>query len=211
MKYSLLKKTTKKFHFLDKLEEETLLAGSKALDLGCGKQSPIKFFSNKLKYSLGVDNYEQYIALSKSQNIHTDYIISDVLEACEKIKTNSFDCVLALDLIEHLSRNDGLKLIKEMERVAKHKLIIYTPNGYLAQGILDDNRHQHHLSGWKVGEMKKLGFKVFGMSGLKFLRKEEGKIKWRPIFFWQKISSFTQLFVYFFPQLSFQILCIKDI
>lgn len=211
MIFNMLKSITKNFHFLNKLEKEVLSAGLTVLDLGCGKESPIKYFSNKLNHSLGVDNYKPYIELSRAQNIHTDYLLSNVLYACKKFSDNSFACVIALDLIEHLNKSEGLKLIKEMERIAKKKVIIYTPNGFLKQCIFDNNKDQHHLSGWKVKEMKNFGYKVFGMSGLKFLRKEGGKIKWRPRFFWQKLSSFSQLFTYFFPTASFQILCIKNI
>lgn len=194
-----------------KLKKEILDSCKTVLDLGCGQNSPIKSFSDRLEYSMGVDNFIPYIERSKNLRIHSDYLISNVFDACQKIKDNFFDCVLALDLIEHLNKTDGLKLIKEMERMAKKKVIIFTPNGFLKQEIFDGNIRQVHLSGYSVKEMRNMGYKIFGMSGLKFLRKEKGNIKFWPAVIWRRIASLTQIIVYYFPELAFQILCIKDI
>ncbi|MFH1523134.1 MAG: methyltransferase domain-containing protein [Patescibacteria group bacterium] len=199
------------FHFHKKLEKEVFNNCITLLDLGCGKKSPIELFSKKIEYSLGVDGFEPYINESKKAKIHSEYMLSNVLGACEKFSNNSFDCVMALDLIEHLSKSDGEKLIKAMERIARKIVVIYTPNGYLKQEKFDENIGQFHLSGWKVEEMKNIGYKVFGMSGLKIFRKEEGEIKWQPKFFWGKVASVSEFIAFYFPKTSFQILCIKNV
>jgi len=206
-----IKNILNKFVFARKLESEVVGKCATAIDLGCGKDSPLKFFSNELKYSLGVDSHMPSIASSMKSGIHSEYIASDILETCRKITDNSFDCALALDLIEHLEKEDGEKLLKEMARIAKKRIIIYTPNGFLKQTVFEDNQAQKHLSGWSVKEMKKFGFKVYGMSGLKILRKEMGEIKYRPRLIWRFISFLTQVPVYFLPTLAFQILCVKTL
>ncbi|MFA5050714.1 MAG: methyltransferase domain-containing protein [Patescibacteria group bacterium] len=199
------------FRYHLKLQKEILSSCKTVLDLGCGQDSPIKSFSDRLEYSLGIDSFIPYIEQSKKQKIHSDYLISNVFDACQKIKDKSFDCVLALDLIEHLNKTDGLKLIKEMERIAKKKVIIFTPNGFLKQEIFDGNVWQTHLSGYSVKEMRNMGYKIFGISGLKLLRKEKGDIKFWPAAIWRKIASLTQIIVYYFPEIAFQILCVKNI
>ena len=199
------------FSYQFKLKKEILDSCKTVLDLGCGEQSPIKLFSDRLEYSLGVDNFIPYVECSKNSRIHSDYWLSNVFDACRKIKDKSFDCVLALDLIEHLSKTDGLKLIKEAERIAKKRVIIFTPNGFLKQEIFDDNAGQVHLSGYSVKEMRDMGYSIFGISGLKFLRKERGAIKFWPAVVWRNVASFTQLIAYYFPEIAFQILCIKNI
>ena len=199
------------FKFYYRLKREVLSECRTVLDLGCGKSSPIKFFSNELEHSLGVDNFVPYIKQSKDSRIHSEYLVSDIFMACQKFKDNSFDCTLALDLIEHLSKIDGLKLIKEMTRIASKKVIVYTPNGFLKQEIYDNNIGQLHLSGWSVSELKDLGFKVLGMSGLKCFRNKTGEVKFCPKFIWKKLTSFSQIFTIKFPQAAFQLLCIKKL
>jgi SAM-dependent methyltransferase len=199
------------FKFNHKLKKEVLGQCRTVLDLGCGKNSPLKFFSDELDHSLGVDNFLPYIEESNDLKIHSSYINEDILNACKKLESNSFDCVLALDVIEHFDKTTGLMLIAEMERIAKKCIVIYTPNGFLCQHIYDDNVGQMHLSGWTAGEFRSFGFKVYGMSGMKYLRTEFGEIKYRPKFFWSKIASLTQILAYFFPTFSFQLLCVKFI
>ncbi len=131
--------------------------------------------------------------------------------AGREFQEKSFDCVCAFDVIEHLAKEDGLKLINSMERIARKKVIISTPNGFLSQGIHYGNPFQVHLSGWEVKEMKDMGYRVTGVGGLKLLKGEVAKIKWRPEFFWGRISLLSQLIVTNWPSKAFAILCIKDL
>jgi len=197
------------FKFVPNLQKEILGVSLTVLDLGCGKSSPLKFFSADLKYSLGVDSFGSYLEESKKQGIHSDYLQADIFSACEKMADKSFDCVIALDLIEHLTKNQGLKLIREMERLARRKIIIYTPNGFFSQEDFDYNQAQKHLTGWTVEELKNSGFKVKGMSGLKYFRRGFMGKALRPKIFWQFLASASQPLVFFIPQLSHQLLCIK--
>lgn len=200
-----------KFKFVYKLKSEVVGGCSTVVDLGCGKSSPLKFFSGELKHSLGIDGHWPSLDEAKRAGTHSEYLFSDILAACRKLADNSFDCALALDLIEHLDKPAGSVLINEMSRIAKKKIIIYTPNGFLKQGAIDGNEGQVHVSGWRAEEMKKLGFKVYGMSGFKWLRGEMGELKFKPRSLWRLISSLTQLPAYFFPRLAFQILCVKEL
>ena len=102
-------------------ELEKLVGNSKTLlDIGCGYNSPIKSFSHKI-YSVGVDAYEDFIKMSKKEKIHNKYYLMNVLDIEKKFKPNSFDCVLASDLIEHLTKKDGFKVLDMMEKIAKKK------------------------------------------------------------------------------------------
>ena len=96
-----------------------------------------------------------------------------------------------------------------MERWARKKVIITTPNGYIYQHEYDNNPFQEHKSGWTVEELKNLGFKIYGINGWKKLRGYKGIIKYKPIFLWNKISDLTQKVTYYFPNLAFQLLAIK--
>lgn len=183
------------------------LKGCKSvLELGCGKSSPLKHV-DKTFYSVGVDLHRPAIAQSRKMGIHDRYVASSVLKT--KFKNNEFDCVIALDLIEHLRKKDGYRLIKEMERIAKRKIIIFTPNGFLPQGSIEGNEHQEHISGWTWKEMEMLGFSVYGINGWKPLRGERTAIKWKPARIWEAVSILTQPLVYPLPRHAFQIFCVK--
>ena len=179
------------------------------LDLGCGSDSPIRSFSHKF-YSVGLDIFKSNIIRSKQKNIHNKYYLMSVLDIDKRFKENQFDCVLASDLIEHLTKEDSEKLIKKMEKIAKKKVIIFTPNGFLPQKAYDNNKWQEHKSGWAINEMRNKGYKIRGINGLKFLRKEHAELRFKPYIIWKIISDITQFFVRNNPKHAFQILCIKE-
>ena len=129
------------------------------------------------------------------------------LNAAEYFGEDSFDCVVALDVIEHLEKADGLRLLEQMEIIARKKVIIFTPNGFLEQEPFDGNEWQRHISGWEVDEMREMGFEIIGINGWKALRGERAKIAIRPISFWKRISYLSGLYVTKNPEFAFQILC----
>ena len=180
------------------------------LDVGCGISSPVKRFSHKL-FTVGVDAFLPCIEKSKEECIHTEYVQAQVLDILRTFGPNSFDCVLASDLIEHLAKEEGLQLLEQMEAIAKKRILVFTPNGFVHQGAYDGNPWQVHRSGWGVGEMQERGYRVVGISGLKMLRGERAEIRWRPRLLWRPISDVSQLVVRQFPRLAFQMLCVKNL
>lgn len=177
------------------------------LDLGCGSNSPIQYYH--FHYSIGVELFEQYIQQSKTRRIHSDYIKADIRKI--EFKEKSFDAVLALDVVEHLTKEEGHELIQKMEKWAKKKIIIFTPNGHLHQNGYDDNPLQLHKSGWKVKEFKELGFKVFGINGWKTLRGYRAELRFKPELIWQIISDLTQEITYYYPKFAFQLFCVMEV
>ncbi|MFQ3599201.1 MAG: class I SAM-dependent methyltransferase [Chloroherpetonaceae bacterium] len=194
-----------------RLEQEVLSAGESLLDVGCGSNSPIRFFSKKLKYAVGVDGFLPSIEKSRANQIHHDYKQANLMEIDSVFEPKSFDTVLASDVIEHFEKADGLKLLEKMEKVARKKVIVFTPNGFQPQGEFENNPYQLHRSGWTVKEMQSLGFKVVGMMGLKPLRGEFGEVRWKPKLFWHRVSVLTQPLVRNAPSLAYQLLCIKTL
>ena len=181
------------------------------LDLGCGSNSPMGYFKNKLKRLVGVDLFIPSLNLSSKNKLHHEYYEIDILSSIDHFEENSFDCVALIDVIEHLKKQDGLTLIKQMETIARKKIIVFTPNGFLEQSPFDGNEYQRHISGWEVEEMQQMGFDVIGINGYKPLRGERANIiKW-PTIFWKRISYLSQLIVKNRPEYAFQILCVKNL
>lgn len=209
----LLKKIKSKYYNLVfapySTELEKLIENSETiLDVGCGANSPIQHFRKKI-YSVGIDVFEPALSVSRIKKIHNEYYQMNVLDIDKEFPENFFDCVLASDLIEHLTKKEGLELIQKMEKIAKKKIIIFTPNGYLPQGECENNPYQEHKSGWTSEEMKQKGYEVIGINGWKKLRGFKAEVVYSPNIMWNFISDITQFFVKRRPKYAFQILCVK--
>lgn len=180
------------------------------LDVGCGHSSPIKYINSNIR-TVGLDAYEPNIDISRSKMIHNDYVLGNFDNLEEHFEDNSFDCVLANDVIEHLEKEDALVFLEKLIKIAKKKVIIFTPNGFLPQKAFDGNKWMEHKSGWEINEMKSLGFDVFGINGLNILRGQRCKIKYKPKIIWTIISYFTQLFTFRWTKYANQIFCVKEL
>jgi len=177
------------------------------LNLGCGEGGPI--VNLKLKnYRVGLDAFELYIRQAKEKDTHDEYILADIRYL--PFKPKSFNTVLCIDVIEHLEKYEGYALLKTMEDMAKRKVIIFTPNGFLPQDEYDSNLLQVHKTGWTVNELKKLGYKCIGVSGLKYLRAHEAQLKFNEgilKYLNLLISDISEIIVLRSPKVAFQILC----
>jgi hypothetical protein len=188
------------------LLKENLSSQESILDCGCGRNSPIKDVSLK-SYTVGVDLFKPALLESKKAKIHENYVLADINNLCFKPK--SFSTVVALDFLEHLRKADGYLAIRNMEELATDSVLIVTPNGFLRQSECGGNVFQIHLSGWRTEELERLGFKVHGVNGLKFLRKEEAEIRFKPKAIFSEVSIVSQKLAYHFPKIAFQLLAIK--
>ena len=183
----ILKKTFPRFVLATFIVEvEKHLKGCKTiLDVGCGDNSPLGLLQEKYT-TVGIDAYKPSIEMSKKGKIHNSYIIGDIRKLKSLVKKGSFDAVVALDVIEHLKKDDGYKLLDDMERAARKRVILVTPNGFIPQ-YNKNNKLQAHLSGWTVEDFKKRGYHVEGIYGTKLcnvLRTDEAELRWKPRIFW---------------------------
>lgn len=111
-----------------------------------------------------VDIAPQYLEQVIGRCPQAKTVCSDARAYIENAADNSFDIVSIIDGIEHMSKEDGLAVIKNSKRVARKQVLIFTPEGYLknephnAWGIEGADHHQTHKSGWEVKELEGLGF-----------------------------------------------------
>jgi ubiquinone/menaquinone biosynthesis C-methylase UbiE len=144
-----------------------LMDCSSVLDLGCGRHSMIGILPKDIKKT-GVDIFNPYIAQAGRSKRHDSYIMADITNV--EFKEKSFDAVALLDVLEHLTEEQGRALISNMERWARKKVIIFTPAGHVDQDAYDENPYQEHKTGWDRYILESLGYKVVGVKGLKVLR-----------------------------------------
>lgn len=178
------------------------------LDIGCGTAPTMRELG--VARTVGVEGYRPFFDQAKRENLQDDLVECDVREISRHFEAKQFDACVALDLIEHLPKADGLELLRSMEAIAKKRVILFTPNGFLPQRHADNDDLQEHLSGWEPGEMRKLGYEVVGLLGPKTLRGEYHKLKNRPAAFWGIVSFFAQCFsTKRNPERAAAILCVK--
>lgn len=177
------------------------------LDVGCGYPSPLRFVSG---VKTGIDAYKPSVLMAKKEKTHDFLLQMDIRDIRKKLNNKSYDAVVALDVIEHLPKKGGIKLLKDMESLAQKYVVIFTPNGFHQQHD-DRNSYEEHLSGWTVSEMKKKDYTVRGIFGYKRLRGPYHRLKFKPEFFWGLVSEITQFYTYFNPENAAALLCIKKI
>lgn len=185
---------------------------SSLLDVGCGRASPLARVLPTIENSVGVDALTSELnERGAAVSGHRRYVQSDVRRLGELFPERSFDVVVALDVLEHLEKDEGWSLLDAMERLATRRVIVFTPNGFLPQDEYDGNPYQIHLSGWTVDEFRGRGYRVMGVNGWRPLRGERASIAWRPRSLWGRVSLYTQSYFEERPRHAFQLLCSKEL
>ena len=182
------------------------------LELGAGEDSYLNFQDRDFHIT-ALDLHKPSIEKSKKQNNFDGYILGDAREITTIFDRDSFDVVTSFDLIEHFEKNEGYKLLEDMVIVAKRKVVVYTPNGFVPQQATADNPFQEHKSGWTFQEMEKLGFKVYGVNGFKKLRGLYAVPKIKPREFGNFVCNVSQVFLKLIglSRFSYGILCVKEV
>jgi len=128
------------------------------LDIGPGI-SPQSIF--KPKVHICIEPFAPYLErLRKELASESGFVFlnTEWKTGVELMPQKSVDTVFALDLIEHLSKSDGLDLLRHAERLARQQVVIFTPLGFYAQDYDDPAKPdrwgmqgghwQTHRSGW---------------------------------------------------------------
>ncbi|MEX2007726.1 MAG: class I SAM-dependent methyltransferase [Candidatus Levyibacteriota bacterium] len=189
--------------------EKELRGSASVLDVGCGSDSPLSHVK-KTFISHGIDVHRPSVLKSKKKKIHDQYTTGDITKLSKYFKPKSFDAVVALDVIEHFPKNESYKLIKDMEKIARKKVILLTPNGFYPQDGYDSNPHQIHRSGWNTQDLRKIGYKLYGLRGLKYLRGDYATLKYKPWIIVGILAFISEPLLFNCPSLSYDLLAIKE-
>jgi predicted TPR repeat methyltransferase len=181
------------------------------LDVGCGTGTQMQIIDPKHKsIATGVDIYEPYLKEVRKKKIYNNILKQDIRHL--SFKDNSFDLVICFHVIEHLTKKEGIEVIKKMEKIAKKRIVLAMPVGHLHQEAFDGNEHQEHKSEWYPKDLEKMGYVVRGQ-GLKRLFKEENMVKKYGIFAYAifLISMVFQPYLLFKPSKAVYMLAKKEL
>lgn len=128
------------------------------LDIGCGIM-PQKYVTPKTH--ICCDPYLEYLnVLKKTNGNKTDtsfiYIHSDWETVLKILPEKSIDTIFLLDIIEHVEKQEALKLLKLSEKIARVQIVVFTTLGFIKQEHIDGKdawglsggKFQKHKSGW---------------------------------------------------------------
>ena len=122
-------------HYQDLILEVTkhIKQTNVVLDIGCSIK-PQEFI--KAKIHICCEPHAEYIEYIQSQNLNHEriyVIINSTWDIIKNFPSKSIDTIIFMDVIEHLHKKEGYKLIKHAERVARVQVILFTPICYLPQ------------------------------------------------------------------------------
>jgi ubiquinone/menaquinone biosynthesis C-methylase UbiE len=157
-----------------------LVEGGTVLDLACGRGKwgyllRSNWWSTKNgrgdeepELLVGLDVFLPFLRKMKYHRVYDDVVHSDA--TCLPFRNGVFDTVLASEVIEHMDRDLGRLLLKEIERVAKKVVIVTTPNFMRRRGGLNTpegfNPYEKHVARWGMRELKDVGYNVRGVGFL---------------------------------------------
>ena len=185
------------------------------LDLGCGEGTLMQFVSDGKNWQItGIEIYKKAIDVARKRNAYCKLIQGDLLKTIKNNLKSKYDVVFFSQVIEHVTRSQGEKILDEIEKLAKKRIIVGTPRGFMEQPheFLDGNPHQVHKSGWSIEDFTSRGYEVYGIGFWPIwshhgLGRNANKFG---IIVSNIISYLMSPFVYFFPILGAGIIAIKN-
>jgi cyclopropane fatty-acyl-phospholipid synthase-like methyltransferase len=182
------------------------------LDLGCGRHSMVPIIPKSI-HTTGVEWFREHYEEAKRSGRHTRYLHADITQV--DFEGKSFDAVVMLDVLEHLDKEAGERLLAKMERWARKKIVIFTPNGFVHQEEFANNPLMAHRSGWTAPELRRLGYRVRGVRGFKCLKSDhvhvddpDGHAQTHESWM-DRLVDLTQIWTYAFPESAFQLYAVK--
>jgi len=103
-----------------------------------------------------VEPFRQYAERLTVENPDAVVITCGWSDAVHLFPAGSVDTVVLLDVIEHLEKDEGQRLLEATVKIARSQVIVLTPLGFMPQGEgeskdawgLDGTDWQVHRSGW---------------------------------------------------------------
>lgn len=155
----------------DKYITSLLKPVKECLDIGCGIR-PQTFLVPSYMHHI-CDPHEPYLEIAKTKRLRDGNINVASWEGVLNLyQSNSVDTVFLLDVIEHLEKEQGEKLLQATVDLATTQVLIFTPYGFMEQKLLigpdawgmttGANELQVHRSGWLPEDFEHIeGAEVF--------------------------------------------------
>lgn len=178
------------------------------LDVGCsdGKYGMLLFHYKRPNLLVGVDQFVPHLREARRHRYYDALIRAD----CRVLpfRDRSHNIVVCVDVIEHLPKQDGPKIFRELFRVSRQRIILTTPNGFDYRPPEDGHSDpfRGHASGYTASDLRGYGFKVRGIGALMWRAQPD----WLPSLIRYLAIACISGLSRFIPQLSHTLLCIAE-
>lgn len=166
--------TSRPIHISPILEEIFWSKPGSILDVGCGFGTMGVMFRAATDIRKSEINHEIYHSWptridaievfewyrTPVWQVYSNVYIGNALEKIDELE--KYDTIYCGDMIEHLSKEDGFKLIDKMLEHTNQWVIIATPSPAPAQPSILGNSHEEHLSDWTEEDFKKYNYELIG-------------------------------------------------
>lgn len=188
------------------------------LDLGCEDGKLMELLSEGKDWQItGVDIFAKNVAVAAKRKKFVEVFRGDVVSISKKLikEKKKYDVVFCSQVIEHIDRKAGEELLSLVDKLAKKRIVMGTPRGFMEQpaAFLGENPHQIHKSGWSEGDFRNRGYKIYGIGfGPVWSESGIGRSRSKSTVLISGVLSYLfSPIVYYIPFLAAGILCIKDI
>jgi len=133
------------------------------VEFGCGHGDNLRRTDCEAK--TGVEIVSEYTTMRPADGI--TFIIGDAIKVAKSLASKSYDLVMLIDVVEHFYNPDGSQLILQSQRIAKKRVLIWMPEGFLRQdkevysGTNSEYVYkpsQDHLGSWMKDDLEGMGF-----------------------------------------------------
>ncbi|WP_438448225.1 hypothetical protein [Gorillibacterium sp. sgz5001074] len=120
---------------------------------------------------LALEAHRPYLENRTNRSPHIIPLHMDALKMEKVLLPKTVSSVLIADVIEHVTKKEGLELLRQAEVIAVNRVVVFTPSGYFPQDGYDyynmnGEYYQTHRSGWTPEEFDRMGYTVIVLKGL---------------------------------------------
>ena len=140
------------------------------LDVGCGKgtMGAMLRLYRRPRRIVGIDICDEYLDFVKAEGSYTDLLRMDLTRSDLPFDDGEFDVVICIDVLEHLEKEEAMKVVQEMERVGKH-VVISTGGKPEPQDDFDENPYQRHKCTLNHNIFRRRGYHIEGTGPFAFV------------------------------------------
>lgn len=109
------------------------------LDIGCGIGDYLKY-TNTNQRVVGVEPHLPYLLKAKEVAPWVEFVNNEAIDFFSSTE-EKFDCILLIDILEHLEENDAIKLVEEAKKHCNGIIFSQIPIGV----------HEQHEDIWNLG------------------------------------------------------------
>jgi hypothetical protein len=104
----------------------------------------------------GIEGFAGYIT-PVHEYAYNRLILKDAFSALAEIPPDTYDLVLAIDILEHFDKEAGKRFLAECRRVSRKSCLVSTPKEFIPQEV-EANPLEDHRSHWLLPELQECGF-----------------------------------------------------